>query len=419
MAGLRNKLTATTVRSTTRTGLHADGAGLYLQVTRNPNHGHLRKSWLVRFQGETGRIREVGIGSAEHLSLADAREKAAIVRKEAKAGVKEVTERQKERKAAVLKQAREMTFAQCAEAYIAAHKTSWKNDKHKAQWGATLKTYAYPVFGKVPVADITVAMIMKVLDPIWTTKTETASRLRGRIENVLDWATVREYRTGENPARWRGHLEKALPAAKSKARRVKHHAALPIDDVPTFMSALSKQAGTAALAFRFAILTAARTSEVLGARWDEIDFEERAWLIPEERMKAGRAHRVPLSQAALDVLEAMRGKHPDFIFPSTHRGKALSNMAFLMTLRRMDRTDLTAHGFRSTFRDWAAERTDIQNEVAEAALAHTISNKAEAAYRRGDLFEKRRALMDAWAGFAMAGGVGTKGDQSAASISPN
>jgi integrase len=403
MPGLRNKLTAATVRSTIRTGRHADGAGLYLQVTRHPVLGNIRKSWLVRYRADTGKIREIGIGSIEDVSLADAREKAAQVRQRVREGRDLIAERQTERKAALVKKAREMTFEQCAEAYVAAHEGSWRNDKHKAQWSSTLKTYAYPVFGKVPVDEITVAMIMKVLDPIWSTKTETASRLRGRLENILDWATVREYRTGENPARWRGHLEKALPAAKNKARKVRHHAALPIDDVPAFMTELATQPGISALAFRFTILTATRTSEAICARWDEIDFDERAWLIPEDRMKAGRPHRVPLSDAALAILQTMRGHDPVHVFPGLKTGKPISNMAFLMTLRRMGRTDLTAHGFRSTFRDWAAERTEFQGEVAEAALAHVVGNKVEAAYRRGDLFEKRRALMEAWAGFA--GGI--------------
>jgi integrase len=403
MPGLRNKLTAATVRSTVRTGRHADGAGLYLQVTRHPVLGNIRKSWLVRYRADTGKIREIGIGSIEDVSLADAREKAAQVRLRVREGRDLIAERQTERKAALVKKAREMTFQQCAEAYVAAHEASWRNDKHKAQWSSTLKTYAYPVFGKVPVGEVTVAMIMKVLDPIWSTKTETASRLRGRLENILDWATVREYRTGENPARWRGHLEKALPAAKNKARKIRHHAALPIDDVPAFMTDLAAQPGVSALAFRFTILTATRTSEAIGARWDEIDFGERAWLIPEDRMKAGRPHRVPLSDAALTILQTMRGHDPVHVFPGLKSGKPISNMAFLMTLRRMGRTDLTAHGFRSTFRDWAAERTEFQGEVAEAALAHVVGNKVEAAYRRGDLFEKRRALMDAWAG--IAGGV--------------
>ena len=400
MPGLRNKLSAASVRSTTRPGRHADGAGLYLQVTRHPVHGNIRKSWLVRYRADTGRMREIGIGSLEDVTLADAREAAARVRLKAREGVDLIEERIRARKEAALQKAREMTFQQCAEAYVRAHEGSWRNDKHKAQWSSTLRTYAYPVFGDLPVADVTVGLVMKVLDPIWSTKTETASRLRGRIENILDWATVREYRTGENPARWRGYLEKALPAAKHKARKVRHHAALPIDDVPAFMVDLAAQPGISALAFRFMILTATRTSEAIGARWDEIDLEERTWLIPEDRMKAGRPHRIPLSDAAVAVLEMVKGQDPVFVFPGLKKGQPISNMAFLMLLRRMKREDITAHGFRSTFRDWAAERTEFQGEVAEAALAHAVGNKVEAAYRRGDLFDKRRRLMEAWATFA-------------------
>lgn len=281
-----------------------------------------------------------------------------------------------------------------------AHEGGWRNEKHRAQWSSTLRTHAYPVMGAVPVRDIDVRLVMKVLDPIWSTRTETASRLRGRIESILDWASVREYRSGENPARWRGHLEKALPAPKGRSRPVRHHPALPIDAVPAFMRALSDRPGTGALAFRFLILTATRTSETLGARWDEVDMDGRSWLIPADRMKAGRIHRVPLSDAALAILEQARGLDGAVVFPGQKRGAPMSNMAFLMTLRRMGHRGLTAHGFRSTFRDWAAERTEFQNEVAEAALAHTVGNRTEAAYRRGDLFEKRRALMEAWARFA-------------------
>jgi integrase len=332
--------------------------------------------------------------------LAEARDKTLEIRKNAKSGADVVVAKVEVRQEAVRVRAASMTFAQCAEAYIKAHESGWKNEKHKTQWTNTIKMYAYPVFGKVAVQDINVGMIMRVLDPIWQTKTETASRLRGRLENILDWARVREYRTGENPARWRGHLEKALPT-RNKAKDVKHHAALPIDHYPAFMTKLRDQKGVGPLAFQFAILTAARTSEAIATRWDEIDLSDKSWTVPAERMKAGRIHRVPLSTAALTVLKELRGLDPVYVFPGLKVGKPISNMAFLMTLRRMNRNDLTAHGFRSTFRDWAAERTDFQNEVAEAALAHVISNQAEAAYRRGDLFEKRRALMEAWGVFGI------------------
>jgi integrase len=248
---------------------------------------------------------------------------------------------------------------------------------------------------------IDLALVMKALEPIWTIKSETASRLRGRIEAVLDWAKVRGYRSGENPARWRGHLDKLLPA-RAKIQKVEHHPALPYREIGTFMEKLRGQDGIAARALEVLILTAARTGEIIGGQWDEIDLQEEVWVIPEARMKAGREHRVPLSGAALAVLEQMDAiREGDFVFPGGKKGKPLSNMAMLALLKRMGRDDLTVHGFRSTFRDWAAERTDFPREVVEMALAHTIENKVEAAYRRGDLFQKRRKLMEAWGDFVV------------------
>lgn len=296
-----------------------------------------------------------------------------------------------------------MTFDACAAAYIGAHETGWRNAKHRDQWRNTLSTYANPVFGSRPVQAIDVGLVMKALEPIWQTKPETASRLRGRIEAVLDWATVRGYRQGDNPARWRGHLDKLLPA-RNKIRSVEHHAALPYDETAEFLAMLRSQEGIGARALEFLILTAARTGEVIGAQRDEIDLDEKVWIVPAARMKAGREHRVPLSPAAVAVLERMKEScEGDFVFPGGRRNKPLSNMALLAVLRRMGRGDLTAHGFRSTFRDWAAERTNFPREVAEAALAHTVGDKVEAAYRRGDLFDKRRQLMEAWARFSAIG----------------
>jgi integrase len=255
------------------------------------------------------------------------------------------------------------------------------------------------VFGKLPVQSIDLAMVLKVLEPIWSTTSETASRLRGRIEAVLDWATVRGYRQGENPARWRGHLDSLLPS-RAKVQAVRHHPALAYDQMGGFMEALRQQEGVSARALEFVILTACRTSEAIGATWDEIDLAAKLWTIPANRIKAGREHRVPLSAPALAILERMAvirtGSH---VFPGGKAGKPLSSMALLMVLRRIGRGDLTAHGFRSSFRDWAAERTSFPPEVAEMALAHSVSDKVEAAYRRGDLFEKRRQLADAWAKF--------------------
>jgi integrase len=293
-------------------------------------------------------------------------------------------------------QAKVMTFRQCAEAYVAAHQAGWRNQKHAGQWPSTLSAYVYPHFGALPVQAIDTALVTKALEPIWLKKPETAGRVRGRIESILDWATARGYRKGENPARWRGHLENLLPK-KSKVRRVEHHAALPYGELAAFMAQLRQQPGGGAAAFEFAILTAARTGEVLGARWDEINITERLWTVPAERMKAAREHRVPLSDSSLAILERMRQVgQSDYVFPGLKEKRPLSDMAMIMTLRRMGRGGLTTHGFRSTFRDWAAERTNFPREVAEMALAHAVSDKVEAAYRRGDLFEKRRQLMAAW-----------------------
>ena len=291
-----------------------------------------------------------------------------------------------------------MSFDQCAEAYISAHEIAWKNEKHRQQWRNTLATYVSPVFGKVPVGDVDTDHVLRVIEPIWGKKTETARRLRGRIEVILDWAKVRGYRIGENPARWRGHLTHLLPS-RTKVRPVKHHAALPHTEIPAFMKELRKTEGTAALALEFLILTAARTSEVIYASWSEVDLKKQMWIVPADRMKTHREHRVPLSAAATTVLGRARDLKGDYLFPGRTPDTPLSNMALLMLLGRMNRGDITAHGFRSTFRDWAAEQTNFQNEVVEMALAHAIESKTEAAYRRSDLFEKRRGLMLAWAEF--------------------
>ncbi len=374
--------------------MFADGGGLYLQVS-----GKGARSWIFRYAALDGRKRdrEMGLGPAHTISLSDARILATEARKMRLAGVDPIDARREERAHKKLESAKALTFKAAADAFIAGNKAGWSNAKHAAQWQATLATYVEPVFGHLPVGLIDTALVLKAIEPIWTTKPETASRLRGRVEAVLDWASARGYRKGENPARWRGHLEKILPA-KSRVRKAEHHAALPFDEINAFMNLLKEQKGASGLALRFAILTAARTGEVLGARWGEIDLSEKLWTVPAVRMKAKREHRVPLSDDALAILKEARmfgGK--DFVFAGARPGKPLSNMALLMTLRRMARDDLTAHGFRSTFRDWAAEKTAYQNEVVEMALAHTVADKVEAAYRRGDLFEKRRDLMKDWA----------------------
>jgi len=290
-----------------------------------------------------------------------------------------------------------MTFKACAEAYIEAHKAGWRNAKHANQWANTLATYAYPVFGGEPVQAVDVALVTKVLEPIWTTKTETASRVRGRIESVLDWATARGYRKGDNPARWRGHLENLLPR-RTKVQRVQHHPALPYAEIGAFLTALRVQEGIAARALEFTILTAARTSETIGAGREEFNQDRTIWTVPDGRIKGGKEHRVPLSPAASAVVKKMLADHNGaFAFPGGKPKKPLSNAGMSAVLDRMGRDDITVHGFRSTFRDWAAETTPFPNEVVEMALAHVIENKAEAAYRRGDLLEKRRPLMEAWA----------------------
>jgi integrase len=292
-----------------------------------------------------------------------------------------------------------MIFRQCADAYIRSHGAAWRNIKHARQWRSTLKSYVYPVFGELPVQAVDTALVMTVLEPIWAAKPETASRVRGRIEAILDWAKAREYRAGENPARWRGHLDKLLPAP-GKLRKVKHHAALPYGEMGVFMAELRERGAIAARGLEFLILTAARTSEVTHSTWPEIDFAGKVWTVLPNRMKSLKEHRVPLSFDALSVLRVMSEvRQSEFIFPGNRPNRPLSNMAFLQVLRRLGRADLTVHGFRSAFRDWAAERTTYPNEAAEMALAHAISDKVEAAYRRGDLFAKRHRLMDDWATF--------------------
>jgi integrase len=389
MAG---KLTALKVRALTAPGRYGDGKGLWLQV-RDADH----RSWLFRYKVH-GRSRMMGLGAVEDVPLAEARAAADEARKLVRRGIDPIDDRNADR-AAKAAAARGISFREVAERYIEAHRPGWRNAKHAGQWTSTLATYAYPAFGELSVSAIDIGAVMRVLEPLWRTKTETASRVRGRIESVLDYATARGWRTGDNPARWRGHLENLLPA-RSKVRRVEHHAALPWRDVGAFMGQLRRQQGVAARALEFLILTGARTGEVLGARWSEIDAD--TWTVPGERMKAGREHRVPLSAAALAVLAQMR---PDgatagaWVFPGGRAGRPLSSMALLMLLRRMGFGALTAHGFRSSFRDWCGESTGYAREVAEAALAHTLKDKAEAAYARGDLFEKRRRLMEDWAAF--------------------
>ncbi|EKE75527.1 integrase family protein [Oceanibaculum indicum P24] len=384
------------VQKTKEPGRFADGGGLYLQISRLGG-----RSWLFRYTLE-GRAREMGLGAVGTVSLAEARAKAADVRKLLATGVDPLADRQAKKREAEAAKTRMKTFKECATAYIAAHEPGWRNPKHRQQWKNTLYTYAYPILGDQAVGEVDLPLVLSVLEPIWTEKPETASRVRGRIEAILDWATVRGLRSGDNPARWRGHLDKLL-VPKTKIRRVRHHPAMPYDALPAFMVHLRARDAVAAQALEFIILTAARTSEALEAVWSEVDLDNAVWTVPGERMKAGRPHRVPLTRQALAVLEKARmirdEENGDYVFPGWKTGRPLSNMSLAMLLRRMDIEDLTVHGFRSTFRDWAAEQTSFAREVAEMALAHAISDKVEAAYRRGDLFEKRRRMMQAWADF--------------------
>lgn len=377
-------------------GMHPVGVvpGLHLQVLQTGG-----RTWVLRVRiGD--RRREIGLGGFPDVTLAQARDKARELREQIRSGRDPVMEKRDAKSATRAAQAAQRTFKQCALAYIEAHESGWRNAKHAQQWRNSLEQHAYPVLGDLHVRDVGLPQIMDVLRPIWSSKNETASRLRGRIESVLDWATVHKYREGLNPARWRGHLDKLLPKP-SKVAKVDHHKAVAVGDVGAFLARLRQSSGMGALALEFAILTAARSGEVRGATLAEIDRVAKVWTIPAERMKAGKEHRVPLSDAALAVIDRAaalpRVAATDLLFPAP-RGGQLSDMTLTVAMRRME-VDAVPHGFRSTFRDWASERTNYPREVAEMALAHAISNKVEAAYRRGDLFDKRRRMMDDWAAF--------------------
>ena len=383
MARKINRLNARAVATISRRGRHADGGGLYLSIS--PNGG---RRWVFLFRWH-GKPTEIGLGSARDVKLARARELAAQSRAKLAEGINP--------KDAARRPLEGAAFGDCADRVIEAMRPSWRNSKHAAQWVTTLRDYAAPL-RRLPVDKITTDDVLSVLKPLWNDKPETASRLRGRIERVLDAANAQGLRSGENPARWRGHLDQLLPKRQRLTRR--HHAAMPYAEVPAFMGALRSSDATTARALEFAILTAARSGEVLGARWGEFDLDGAIWTVPAGRMKGGREHRVPLSKRVLEIVNAMHeGRNGEFVFPGQKAGKQLSAIALGMVLLRMKIEDATVHGFRSAFRDWAAECTNFTNEVCEAALAHVIKNKAEAAYRRGDLFEKRSKLMEAWAGY--------------------
>jgi integrase len=392
MARTIGKLTALQIGRKLSPGMHADGGGLYLQVTETG-----AKSWIFRFMIR-GKRREMGMGSLSAVGLADARAATMEQRKLLQRGIDPIEARKAERAQVALADARAKTFKQAAEEYIETHRAGWKSKRHASIWESTLAAYAYPVIGDLPVQVIDTALVLNVLKPIWTKTPETAGRVRNRMELILDWARSSGLREGENPARWRGHLRFLLPP-RSKVRSVKHFAALPYAELPAFMAELRTHKSIGAFALEFAILTAARAGEVIGATHDEIDLVQKVWTIPAERMKMAREHRVPLSARALALLHGVPViVEGDFVFPG--RNGPLCHATIQLALKRMKNYhDYTVHGFRSTFRDWAAERTNYPSEVVEMALAHAVGNKVEAAYRRGDLFEKRRRLMADWARF--------------------
>jgi len=390
MARERGKLTALKVERTRKPGMYGDGGGLYLQVT-----GPDARSWIFRYRLRGGKkTRYMGLGSLDVTSLSEARECAVKHRQALRNGIDPLEVERVNREQAQLAAAKALTFREAAEAYIAAHRAGWRSARHAEQWPASLAEFAYPTIGHLSVAAIDTTLVMRVVEPIWATRTETASRVRGRIEAVLDWAKVRGYRTGENPARWRGHLDQLLPK-KTKVAKVVHHAALPYPEIAEFVGQLRRRDGVSWRALEFITLTGVRCDEALSAKWQEVDESARLWTIPAERTKREREHRVPLSAQALAVLEHMKSvRQNDYIFPG-HRRENLPRMTMYLLLRDM-RRDVVPHGLRATFKTWASERTDFQREVVEAALGHAVGDKTEQAYSRGDLFEKRRRLMDAW-----------------------
>jgi len=396
--------------------MHADGGGLYLQVTAGKEAGQLNKSWLFRFALK-GKERQMGLGSLNTIGLSEAREEAECCRKLLKEGKDPIEVRKAERASKQVDAAKSVTLEWCAIQYMAAHEAGWRNAKHRQQWHNTLATYVYPIIGKVPVQDIDTGLTMQILQPIWTEKNETASRVRGRIETILDWARVNGHRTGENPARWQGHL-KHLLAPRNKVHKVENHPALHWERVPEFMIELRAQEGLAAKALEFTILTAARSGESRGIPWEgEINTANKMWTVSSHRMKREREHRVPLSEPALEIIEYMRSlRQNDYIFPGDKADEPLSDMALTEVIRRMNEArqkaglplwvdpkqgnrEVVPHGFRSSFRDWVDEATSFPDWLAEAAIAHAKGDKVEAAYKRGDALAKRRKLMEEWADY--------------------
>lgn len=387
------ELSAIAVRKITKPGFHAVGgvAGLLLRVSKTG-----ARAWILRVTIGVKR-RDIGLGGFPDVGLLQARDKARFCREKIEQGIDPIEERRQVKERLKLAQINLITFDQAAKKVAAIKKQEFKSDKHAAIWIKSLETYASPVIGKIPVSEIQKAHVLKVLEPIWQTKTETASRVRGRIEKVLAWAIASDYSTGENPASWKGNLDQLL-SKPNKTKAVKHFKAVPWQEISAFIKSLQAREGTAAKALEFLILTAARSGEIRGATWQEIDIKNRLWSIPAARMKMGKTHNIPLSDQAIALLESLpkgKTKKPVFIAP---RGGVLSDMSILAVVKRM-KVDAVPHGFRSSFRDWIAENTNFPHHVAEMALAHAIGNKVEAAYRRGDLIEKRIRLMQAWADY--------------------
>jgi integrase len=410
-----NRLVALTVK-TAQIGMHCDGGGLYLHVKKGADQ-HFTRSWIFRYatgrkatsaSGKTRNVeRQMGLGSVDTVTLSAARERARECRQLLQVGTDPIEAQRAAKIKALAAAIREPSFEECGKQYVADNEPGWRNQKHRAQWASTLRRYVYPMLGKLPVSTVNTGLVLQVIKPIWTTRPDTAGRVRGRIEAILDWAKVRGHRTGENPARWQGHLDMVLPK-RSKVRRRRHHPALPYAEVPAFMKDLRARDGTGARALEFTVLCAARTGAVIGATWTEIDLEARVWTVPPDRTGAKitdeepRPRRVPLPNRAVEILRALpRVDGENFVFRGRF-GRGLSDMCMLEIVREM-RPSCVTHGFRSSFKDWALETTAFPNEVSEAALWHVVEDETEAAYRRGDLFEKRRRLMAAWAEYCERG----------------
>lgn len=390
-----HKLSARGVATASKPGLYSDGGGLYLQVSKSGS-----KSWIYRFMMNR-KVRDMGLGSIHDFSLAEARENARNCRRLVYEGTDPIEARREKRRTRIADRKSSKKFEDCAREYLRAHSPAWKNKKHIQQWENTLSKYAYPNLGKLSVETIATENVMDVLLPIWTTKTETATRLRGRIERILDWAAVQKLRTGENPARWRGHLDNLLPAPK-RLNTVRHFSAMPYASLPSIFEQLRTQDSVSAIALEFLILTAARSGEVRLATWDEIDLPNKTWTIPAVRMKAGKEHIVPLGPAIIDIVEKTKAFNGGrYVFPGLREDRPMSDMTLTKCLRRMGHDKITVHGFRSSFRDWAGETTTFGRDVIEAALAHQLKDKTEAAYFRSNLLDKRRLLMNEWAQFCI------------------